>query len=1225
MPLPKKSQTYCSAYTRLFHKSAAELRVLLHRTGLPLTVLAQVETALQRCTTCQQWAQGHSRPVIKTRQAQRFNAVVYGDIVFFSTFMVAIFVDESLRYTILALLSSKDENDLEQVLRRNWFRRYGPMKVFRTDRESAFASDQYGIFLERYGVQRELITAADTHSFFGILDRRVQLLRHMLPRLAEDLAAEAIVADPEDQIAESEFCLNSQLSYGGFSPYECLHGCQPHPIFDDESESLNQQGSICANFYEHQAVRAKAIAHFHQSLLACGLNRLQVSRPRKDQQQAFSIGQWVDIYRRPTSKNQTGWRGPCIVISYLGEGFLTIRWQSVYFDIPIHHCRPHVFQRPDAALGNSGPASAKLAIDQGPPVSHASTAEDEIAFLREINEFEVANQCEAHDGIFLVSDVVDTLQSLAITMKRGAHQIHAVLAKRNSTEPSTAALRDGYATFNLGKKLAVEAGIDNYRGVIIGNARRYVPTLQTVKTMHTFSWNGGFDSELKEIQFDGGKLIDWTKFTTNLQSHRYIAILEGHSEDNNVMELFEKVGIFKDAEHPLQFDFQENPNRLRVEPEVQDDPGPSVSERAESDAGFTYYCFEGKYPDEKESAFLTETMSNASTVDTDIFWTDDVDFGSATELFFSQYFIVDDNTEEFYYYPVERSTRDMTAEDYEKKWPEIKDARLKELKSWLDNKTMKPQLRTEFEKETGIRPIPCRWVELWKLKLGKVIAKCRLCLKGFAEPVSPDEQNSSPTANRFAHRIVCLLAVQNNWRICSMDVSVAFLRGFSFQELAEKGMPRKPVAVTPCEGVFELLQELDPGTYGNLPHDKREYVLRLLKGAYGLRDAPLLWHLKAVEVLRGLSFVALKHDTCVFVKWQNSSIAVIATLHVDDLLGTGQESILLELHKQLSAVFGELSLEWDSFKHFGIQVKTEKSEKGETVIRTSQRDYIGENLEAIEIPAKAPMSVAVPPEVVTKYRSLVSGIAWVGVTSPQAVSSASLLQGCLPSPIWEDIRKLNSNLQQLRETYVPLLYQKIPKPWRLLQVADSSFANSAKYSQGGYMNIVCHAGQEFCGAFCLVEYKSNKSKRVATSTMHAETLAKCSGLESAIFIQGFMMELSLPNLKAHDLIDPPDIQLLLPIVSATDCEDLHASLVAPAQAQAGTKHLTLYLASLREYRITRRLEAFIWINTQDMIANALTKLNSDGTANLTELAPALKNFVWTLRHAYKWNITWATP
>ena len=175
------------------------------------------------------------------------------------------------------------------------------------------------------------------------------------------------------------------------------------------------------------------------------------------------------------------------------------------------------------------------------------------------------------------------------------------------------------------------------------------------------------------------------------------------------------------------------------------------------------------------------------------------------------------------------------------------------------------------------------------------------------------------------------------------------------------------------------------------------------------------------------------------------------------------------------------------------------------------------------------------------------------------------------------------------------------------------------------MNVFSHSGSEVGGAFCFIEYKSNKSKRVATSTMHAETLAKCSALESAQFIQGFMMELSLPNLKAQDLIEPPDIQLLMPIVSCTDCEDLHASLIAPAQAQAGTKHLTLYLASLREYRVTRRLEAFCWISTQDMIANGLTKLNGDGTANLDELAPALKKFVWTLLHAYKWNATWVSP
>ena len=176
----------------------------------------------------------------------------------------------------------------------------------------------------------------------------------MFPKLAEELAQEYIKFDNEDVIAEIQFALNSQLFYSGFSPYEVLYGANPNPIWTDETESINQLGSEGVAFYEHQIVRAKAIAIFHQSLLISGLARVNHARPRTTEQQLFVPGQWVDVWRKPKNKNHAAWRGPCVVVALLGSGFITVRWQSVYYDVPIHHARPHFFQTPAATLENSG-------------------------------------------------------------------------------------------------------------------------------------------------------------------------------------------------------------------------------------------------------------------------------------------------------------------------------------------------------------------------------------------------------------------------------------------------------------------------------------------------------------------------------------------------------------------------------------------------------------------------------------------------------------------------------------------------------------------------------------------------------------------------------------------------------------------------------------------------------------------------------------------------------
>ena len=315
-------------HRRLFHKEAAELRQVLARSGVPLTVLSTVEEILSKCQTCQQWRKGHARPVVKTRQALRFNHTIYADLVFFSTFMVAMFVDESIRIVALGITPSKEEEDLEKIFRRLWIGRYGPPRIFRSDKEGAFTSDAFRLFLERYGTQRELVTASDSHTWLGILDRRVQLLRTIVPKLAEELSQEAIICDPEDYLAEAEYCLNTQLSYGGYSPYEVLHGVNPTPIFDDESEFQGQLGVDSIPFYEHQLVRAKAIAAFHSALLQNGLSRAMKARPRKEAQQLYKVGSWVDCWRRPSSKAQSGWRGPAVVIAPPAPSTRTGLWRK---------------------------------------------------------------------------------------------------------------------------------------------------------------------------------------------------------------------------------------------------------------------------------------------------------------------------------------------------------------------------------------------------------------------------------------------------------------------------------------------------------------------------------------------------------------------------------------------------------------------------------------------------------------------------------------------------------------------------------------------------------------------------------------------------------------------------------------------------------------------------------------------------------------------------------
>jgi hypothetical protein len=180
-----------------------------------------------------------------------------------------------------------------------------------------------------------------------------------------------------------------------------------------------------------------------------------------------------------------------------------------------------------------------------------------------------------------------------------------------------------------------------------------------------------------------------------------------------------------------------------------------------------------------------------------------------------------------------------------------------------------------------------------------------------------------------------------------------------------------------------------------------------------------------------------------------------------------------------------------------------------------------------------------------------------------------------------------------------------------------------KYSQGGFVILLCSAKQDaLCNVFVLIDFKSNKSKRVATSTLHAEALACIASVENATFVQTYFLELHTPSVTTLQLLSPEKYELI-PIVTVSDCADLHSSLIAPAISSLPNKHLGLYIAALREFRTLGRIEANVWCDTRDMLSNSLTKIKEDGSTE-PEINHVLKTGSWQLKHPYQWNNTWCS-
>ena len=88
--------------------------------------------------------------------------------------------------------------------------------------------------------------------------------------------------------------------------------------------------------------------------------------------------------------------------------------------------------------------------------------------------------------------------------------------------------------------------------------------------------------------------------------------------------------------------------------------------------------------------------------------------------------------------------------------------------------------------------------------------KGRLTGRGFKDRADfTDSGTFAGTASRWSQRLICQVAVQHNWRIWSADVSGAFAKGMTFQEIAKlTGLPIRKVQLELTEQDAAILRKL---------------------------------------------------------------------------------------------------------------------------------------------------------------------------------------------------------------------------------------------------------------------------------------------------------------------------------------------------------------------------------------------------------------------------------
>ena len=490
--------------------------------------------------------------------------------------------------------------------------------------------------------------------------------------------------------------------------------------------------------------------------------------------------------------------------------------------------------------------------------------------------------------------------------------------------------------------------------------------------------------------------------------------------------------------------------------------------------------------------------------------------------------------------------------------------------SWLSNEVVNV-LTPEEEKKVPrhlVFTAPLRYVRTNKAKGGaQLIAKSRLIIPGHLDPQLGTFRTDAPTTSSVAVHICVAIAAAKGWHGWTFDVSTAFLSG--------KETQRRVYIRAPKEGL--------PSVNGK-PEVRPGQLIEILKGAYGLAEAPRLWYLRAREVLAQLGWTELQCARATFVLRVDDEPIATMNLHVDDgiVFGDKQDQRVKNAIQKLNESFH--IKEWkdieQGFTYLGAQWK--KHPDG--TITQEMNNYVVNEVKQID-PKTEPSQ--------REFRSPLMKVSWpIRHVLPQLAYAASHLATRVKQPTQEDARLLHLLINEAKwladQGLVKLTYRKIDLQ-KIVVVTnfDASFGKEeGMKSQSGFITYVTDESIKTMPTLCsIVEFQSCKIDRVVKSTMAAESAALSKALDRQLYTR-LLIEAILHG--EPEYTRSWRHKLRVPGIVVTDAKSLYDHLNATGSVPAERQTL-IDLLIARDLAENKALE-IRWVPTMHQLADCLTKM-----------------------------------
>jgi hypothetical protein len=374
----------------------------------------------------------------------------------------------------------------------------------------------------------------------------------------------------------------------------------------------------------------------------------------------------------------------------------------------------------------------------------------------------------------------------------------------------------------------------------------------------------------------------------------------------------------------------------------------------------------------------------------------------------------------------------------------------------------------------------------------------------------------------------------------------------------------------------------------------------MVKPGFGLKDAPRLWHLRIDEVLRELSLWPLVSDPQLYARWSSKdysldSLEILCSKHVDDLKGASSEPVFDRLCQELAKHFGDLTIQKRTFEHLG----TLHVQNDDYSVSCNQDHYVKQlRLISLDSLGTDDEEVVTDTDMTSSYSSLIGGAAWTLITRSDVSVHIGALQRRSHAPRVQDFKSLNAVVRWMKRRPCTLLHIAIPAPWTLLVMPDSAFKATEPDCLATRACIIMLttsiAGSRPAlptgGPVGVVEFYSRKQPRVCRSTFSAELTSVDDACSLGLLIRGMFSEIIQGPMTAADLAYRTEHgKLAVGLDIGTDNKGLFSGATAVEVRVPSEPHLYYILKALRDRLDAKAVDGLWWIDTRDMVCDAMTK------------------------------------